>query len=272
MNWLEALFYGMFTGFSEFVPVSSRAHGSILRYLFGQEYDPLQAFMVRLGALLGLLVCCRQMLGKFLYEVRVTKRYSRTRSARGTLRGTYDLRLVKIAFVPMLLSLLFYSVGDSLENDRLMLSVFLVLNGIILFVTDHMRQGNKDARLMSGFDSIGIGVFSVFSAFPGLSRFGGNVVFAVVRGADKQHAVTWALLLSIPALILLMLMELISLLSGGWVLGSFLCYLFTAAGSFIGAYLGILLVRTLAVRAGFSGYAYYCWGVAVFCFVLYLIV
>lgn len=272
MNWLESLFYGLFTGFSEFVPVSSRAHGAILRYLFGQEFDSLQAVMVHFGALLGLFVCCRQMLGKFMYEMRVTKRYSRTRSARGTLRSTYDLHLVKIAFVPMLLTLLIYSAGDRWENSRLMLTVFLILNGIVLYITDHMRQGNKDAKMMSGLDSIGIGLFSIFCAFPGMSRFGGNMVFAVMRGADKQNAVTWALLLSIPALVLLILMELISVLSGGAVLAGFMCYLFTAAGSFLGAYLGILFVRMLAVRAGFSGYAYYCWGVAIFCFVLYLIV
>ena len=39
----------------------------------------------------------------------------------------------------------------------------------------------------------------------------------------------------------------------------------------IGARLGVILVRFLAVKTGFSGFAYYCWGAALFTFLIFLI-
>jgi hypothetical protein len=40
--------------------------------------------------------------------------------------------------------------------------------------------------------------------------------------------------------------------------------------AFVGSYLGITFIRFLAVKVGFSGFAYYSWGAALFAFILYL--
>ena len=51
---------------------------------------------------------------------------------------------------------------------------------------------------------------------------------------------------------------------------SFLCCITAALMSFIGAYLGICMIRFIAVRVGYSGFAYYSWGLALLTFILYL--
>ena len=59
MSWLENLVYGLFSGFSEFAPVSSRGHQSVLLKMFGSEFrDPVQDLVIHLFSLLA-AVCLR---------------------------------------------------------------------------------------------------------------------------------------------------------------------------------------------------------------------
>jgi hypothetical protein len=43
------------------------------------------------------------------------------------------------------------------------------------------------------------------------------------------------------------------------------------AAAFLAAWLGLTLLRFMAVRVGFSGFAYYSWGFALFTLLIYLI-
>ena len=51
----------------------------------------------------------------------------------------------------------------------------------------------------------------------------------------------------------------------------FKCIL-SVLGAGCGSYFGIMLMRFLAVKVGFTGFAYYSWGAALFSFVMYLVV
>ena len=47
MSWLESLIYGLVSGFSEFLPISSRAHQDLMLLLFGVEgHDPIRDMLV----------------------------------------------------------------------------------------------------------------------------------------------------------------------------------------------------------------------------------
>ena len=52
--------------------------------------------------------------------------------------------------------------------------------------------------------------------------------------------------------------------------GQIVPYILAGIAAFLGAYLSVILMRFLAVKIGFSGFSYYCWGAALFVFVLYL--
>ena len=128
---------------------------------------------------------------------------------------------------------------------------------------------------MSLLDSFLIGIAGSFSAFPGISRIGSTALAASARGADRQNTLNWALLLSIPALITHMGLDVFSMVANinavnFW--SSFFSYILAAAGTYIGGYFGILLMKFLTVRTGFSGFSYYSWGAALFTFILYLTV
>ena len=72
----------------------------------------------------------------------------------------------------------------------------------------------------------------------------------------------------------LMVYDLLGIVANGFGLSSvlaFVSYLFSAAAAFGGAMLGIKLMRQLAAGQGFSVFGVYCWGLALFTFILNLI-
>lgn len=274
MSLLQSVFYGLISGFSEFLPVSSQAHQAILLRLFGADVrEPLRDLLVHISVLLALLTGCRAMISRIQREKSLLSRGRRGR--RNITASTYELRLVRSATLPMLLVLLIYISTRTMESSMTALALFLTINGIILIIPEHCRQANKDARSMTGFDGILIGIFGGLSALPGISRIGAITSYGLLRGADKQCVINWALLLSVPALVLMSIVDLIfAFVSGvGPISFVIICgYILSAAAAYLGAYLSIIFIRFLTVRSGYTGFAYYCWGAALFAMILYLIV
>lgn len=262
MNILECFLYGLISGFAEILPVSGAAHQALLVRLFGVDGNPaLLNLLIHLAVMAVLIYSC-------LPEIRQL-RGTRVRGKR--LRTGADLRLVKTAAVPLLLGFFLVPYVHFLGETLPLLTLMLLLNGLILYFPSRVLRGNKDAGAMSGWDSLLIGLSGVLGVVPGISRIGALHSTASVRGAERQHGLKWALLLSIPALAVLLAMDLFALRNVGAVAGFFGSVLAAAAAG-AGAFLGIKLLRYLAVKTGFSGFAFYCWGAALFSFVIYLTV
>ena len=52
---------------------------------------------------------------------------------------------------------------------------------------------------------------------------------------------------------------------------TFLGYLLSAMGAFLGTYFGVAFIRLVVTNSDYSGFAYYDFGLALFSFALYLI-
>ncbi len=274
MSLLENTVYGFVSGIAEFLPVSSRAHQVLIRYLFGSTArDPFQDLLVHIGLILSILAACREI----LLRLRRQHKANAGRKRKIQLmdgKSVYDLRLIKTACIPLLLGLLLSFATDKLENNLLFLLAFLILNAVILLFADHSSHGNRDSRTMSALDGIAIGVLGSFSVLPGISRTGIIASYASLRGADSQNAAIWAVLLGIPALLFWTFFDLIGIFTFGISVASFsviLGYILAGSAAFCGGYIGISLLQAILSRSGFSGFAYYSLGTALFSFVLYLI-
>lgn len=274
MSFLESLIYGLISGLSEFLPVSSLGHQAIMLRLFGLgNREPARDVFVHIGILLALISACRVLFNHAMTKQRVT--ITSRRGRRVEYRSSYDLRLAKAAVIPLVLGFIVYFFVRTVEKNMATLALLFVVNGIIVLVPEYTRRGNKDGRFMSGWDSFAIGLFGAFSAFPGVSRGAAMNFYTSLRGADRGHALNWFLLLSVPALLLLILIDIINLFVlplGSVTFLGFLGYLVSAVAAFVGGHLGVSLMRYLSVHTGYVGFAYYSWGVAMFSFVLYLIV
>lgn len=275
MGILYSIIYGIVSGLAEFLPISAQAHQILLQRLFGKMHpEPMRDLLVHLGFFVTLLVACRGDIKHWISERRLLARSRHRRVNNAASHGMYDFRIVQTATVPLALVLILASVNSGGFTHYLYLALFFIINGIFLYIPEHIRQGNKDARHMTGLDGVLIGTLGGLSAFCGISRMGMCISAATLRGADKKNAVNWSLLLGIPALIILCVFDVIGIASVGLnsigVLDA-LGYMISALLAFGAGYGGISFMRFLAVRDSFSGFAYYSWGAAIFSVILYLI-
>ena len=151
--------------------------------------------------------------------------------------------------------------------------LMLLLNGIILFLQERMIHGNKDGNSMSQMDSYLIGIAGGFSVFSGISAIAMVMSVALARGADRKRAWNWALQLSIFVLATNCAMDLFTIFAGGASLpfwGNFLRYIITSVVVFGAARCGIALMGRMIYDNRLPIFAYYCWGAALFSFLLYL--
>lgn len=273
MNWLENFVYGLISGFARFMPISSTAHQAIFRTLCGfSQMDPLQNLLIDIALLAALITgfkpyfdAVRSNRSATVYRKR---RYQRTGSSD-------DLPVTKNALLPMLVIslILYYIVGSN--TSLLLISAALLANGIILFIPSRSLHGNKDGRSMSILDSCIIGTVAAFSALPGISGIGCTVSTAETLGADSRKSLQWAALLTTPMLIIKIFIDftLIFSANGATLIDfSFLGYLLSVIGAYIGGYTAIMIIDKITARNALSGFAYYSWGAALFTFILYLTV
>ena len=119
-----------------------------------------------------------------------------------------------------------------------------------------------------------MGFGGVAAAVPGISAIGTTTSIASVCGVDRTYGLNMALLMNMGITVGLMVYDVLGIASNGFGLSSFvalLSYLFSAAAAYGGAMVGIKLMRNLAEGKGFSLFGVYCWGLALFTFILNLI-
>ena len=272
MNWFEGFLYGLLSGLTEIMPVSSQAHQHILLRLFGmQKIDPIANLIVHLAVLLALYIGCRGMIYKLRRE---QKSLQRGRRHPADVRSSYDLKLIRTAIIPLILIMLCLIFTRHWQNNSLMIGLFAILNGLVIFLCERFPQGNKDSRYVSVLDAIVFGIMSSLAILPGISRIAVSMSYTTARGVDKTQSMNWAMILSIPAICVLCVFDIIGIAGGVVVAGGFSViagYILSAIGAFIGAYLCIFFLRTLVSRMNTAAFAYYSWGIALLIFVLFLI-
>lgn len=271
MNWIQSILYGLISGLTEFLPISSQAHQTVFRIISGTgSSNPLYQLLIHIGCLAAVISCSRSAL-EFFHRERKKHRTNRNYSYANAL----DSRVVKTAAAPLLIGILAIKLSGIVSDNLLIVSVLLLINGVILYIPERMLHGNKNAGAMSVLDSIMIGGLGMLSAFPGISQIGCTSSVAIARGADRQHALRWSLLLSIYALAAICCLDLFRLFSQGagpLNVMNIIYAFFSGCTAYLGGYTSIQLVRFLIVKTGLSGFAFYSWGTALFTFILYLTV
>ena len=273
LSWFESLIYGIVSGLTEFLPISAEAHRAVFLRLIGAADHPLLRFMVHLGTLLALLVTCAPILSKLNRERKLASVKKKRRKREPDTRSLTDIRFLRISAIALIVMFILYSSVHDLHERLWILAGFLIVNGILLYVPQFLPGANKDSRAMSSLDSMLVGLSGGLGVIPGMSRMGITTSVALMRGAEKRFALDSALLLSIPALGVLAIIDLIAAFSSvGLTFVVFLCCFTAGLSAFMSAFLGMYIMRFLAVRVGFSGFAYYSWGLSLFSFILYLMI
>ena len=274
MKWFQSLIIGFFSGIADILPVSAQAHKAVLLTLFGVEQEPpLLRMFIHIAVFCGLYMSCQQQILRMVRQQQLSKIPKHRRKRPVDLRILLDIRLLVTMLIPVILGFFFYQKATALYGKLAWIALFLVLNGVILYLPNILPSGNKDSRSLSRLEAVLMGLGGAVSVLPGVSSVGSMCSVGSVCGAERSYILNISLLMHMVITAGLIFFDFISLFTIGFgVVGfaGFLSCLLAAGAAFVGTYYGIKIMRAMAVNIGFSVFAYYSIGLAMMAFVLYL--
>ncbi len=202
MDILHAILLGIVEGVTEFLPVSSTGHLTIVEKLLGYEIDSpgITAFtaVVQIGAILAAVL----YFWKDIVRI-VTAWCKGIVSARD--RDSADYRMgwyIIIGSLPVaVVGLLFKD-----EIETVLRSMWFVVGGlivwsIVMLVADRKGTQQRADRDVTWKDALIIGSVQCLSLIPGVSRSGATIATGLFRGIDRVTATRLSFFLGIPALV-----------------------------------------------------------------------
>lgn len=274
LNWLESILFGFVSGLADILPVSAQAHKLILLKLFGVSTEPgLLRLLIHVSILGALYYNCLPQIVKILRARSLARIPKRKRKRPLDYRSLMDFRLWQTMILPVILVFFFYQQISALHSSLSLMAIFLFLNGMILYVPPFLPGSNKDSRTLSRVEGLLMGLGGAASVLPGISGVGAAVSVGSICGVERSYGLNMALLMNLAVTLGLIVFDVIRIVNMGMESLSFvilLSYIAAAAAAFFGTTVGVRVMRGLAAEKGFTPFAYYCWGVALFTFILNL--
>ncbi|HEY2825549.1 MAG TPA: undecaprenyl-diphosphate phosphatase [Gemmatimonadales bacterium] len=195
MTWWQGVVLGLAQGLTEFLPVSSSAHLTLIPWAFGWQ-DPGLAFDValHLGTLVALAIYFRRewvtLAGAGLSIVR--HRRIETPSERMVL-------WIIVATIPgAVAGVLFNKWAESTFRSPQLIAAALATLGVLLWLVDRTASQARKIDTMGWPSAIAVGVAQMFALVPGVSRSGSTITAARWLGFDREAAAVFSFMLSLP--------------------------------------------------------------------------
>lgn len=276
MNFFQSLIFGLFSGLSDIFPVSSQAHKTMMLKIFGVNSEsPLLRLFIHIGILAALYYCCSNQIMRITRQLRLARIPKKKRKRPVDQRTLMEFKLLRMIIIPVLLSLLAYNHTVAWGTKLQLMAVFLLINGLILFLPTLLPTGNKDARSMSALEGLLIGLGGATSVVPGISAVGSINAVASVCGAERTFAVNLSFIVNMVLTVALIAFDFAAIYAAGLEtlsISLLINYVISAAAAFGGAYFAIQTMRLMAANIGFNIFAFYSFGAALLSFMLYLMV
>ena len=276
MSYLTAIVMGLIQGIAEFLPISSSGHLAIFQNFFGMsdiEHDyMLFDVLLHLGTLIAVFVA---YWGDIVTLVKEFFTMVHLRRLPAGQHPDYPARrmivMLIVATLPLFLVLPVKDHVESLYSNTFFVGFALIVTGLMLFFSDRMRRGTKTERNATMLDAIIVGFGQALAVVPGISRSGTPIAVGMVRKFDREYAVRFSFLLSIPAVLGANILSLADALKSGTDWSLLPMYLVGVVVAAVSGYLAIRLLRYIAKKGSFGWFSYYCWGAGLVTLALSLI-
>lgn len=273
MNFISAILMGILQGVAEFLPISSSGHLALFQRFFGMEnFEGTQMFftvLLHFGTLISVFIVYWRDIVDMIREfcLAVVGLVRREEGGTPPPPAQRMVMLIVVATLPLFVMILFKDAIEALFANTLLVSCALIVTGFILFFSDRMARGRKNAKNATVVDALIVGAGQALAIIPGLSRSGTTISVGMMRGFDRSFAVRFSFLLSIPAVLGATVLELKDAIEAGIDTSMLPVYLVGVVVSAVVGYFAIRLVKSLADKGKFGKFAYYCWAVGLGSFI-----
>lgn len=274
MTAFHSFLLGLIQGAAEFLPISSSGHLAIAQNLLHLNAEIPEFFdvLLHLGTLLAVFAAYWRDIVEIIVEFfRGIGDIAHHRTPTPVPPARRTILLLIIASLPLFGVLPLRKTVRGLTDNMLFVGLALIVTGFLLFACDLVRKGRKTASNAGVLDVIVVGIGQLISTLPGISRSGMTISTGCFVGFEREFAVRFSFLLSIPAVLAANVLSLVEALEVGVDASQIPVYLVGVVTAAVVGYLCIRLLKFIAEKGRFGVFAYYCWAVGLFTLVMNII-
>ncbi|OGK11011.1 MAG: hypothetical protein A2W80_00955 [Candidatus Riflebacteria bacterium GWC2_50_8] len=250
---LTLIAQGIVQGISEFLPVSSSGHLTLMQYFFNFE-DPeanlLTTVALHFGTLLAVIYYFRADLIPY-FTVAGWRNPDRRKIATLVIIGSIPTAVIGLTFKKQF---------ESLFGNPSAVCVALFITGLLLLICEKFKQQENLQNIEEAplWKAVVVGFIQGLAITPGISRSGSTIATSLILGIKGEEAARLSFLLMIPAVSGATLLEIKKLAEAG--LPPTIDPMALAAGTLAAVITGFLALKLLVYmikKQKLSYFAYY---------------
>lgn len=206
MTYIQGIILGLAQGLSEFLPISSSGHLALLQYFFGISSENVLPFAVllHLGTLISVFIVYWKDIVALVKELgAVIKDIFTGKGLRINANPTRRLGfMIIVATIPTaIIGLLFNDLFNAMYLSLIAIGIGLLITGTILVIAERMGRNSKGIKEMKFRNAFFVGLMQGVAICPGISRSGSTLFGGLISGLNREFAVKFAFLISIPSIL-----------------------------------------------------------------------
>lgn len=207
MDIVTVIIQAVVQGLTEFLPVSSSGHLSVVQHITGIDGEAalILSIVLHVGTLAAVFAAFYKtifsMIKEFFLTIRdiFTGKFSWS-GMNGDRRMMFMVIIATVILVPFYLFKDFFT-GRQGDGDIVFEGVAFMFTAMLLFISAKCSKGEREGKDMTVKDAVTVGLFQCAALFPGVSRSGSTTAAGLMRGLSKETAVTYSFILGIPAIL-----------------------------------------------------------------------
>lgn len=206
MDIINVIIQAVVQGLTEFLPVSSSGHLSVIQHITGYTGDNALILMIvlHLGTLVAVFAAFWKTIWGMIKEFFLTigdifsGKFS-WKNMNSNRRMMFMVIIATLILVPVYFFKDFFTAREG-DGDIIFEGLAFMFTAVLLFLSDKCH-GTKTGEQMKVKDAITVGLFQCVALFPGVSRSGSTTTAGLFCGLNKSTAVSFAFVLGIPAIL-----------------------------------------------------------------------
>lgn len=287
---IKSIIMGIVQGIAEFLPISSDGHLALMKFILHMETDNGLLFDVLLhfGTLIAIFIAFWKdilelikegvgILGDFFINAgRGIKNLTGKKKAeyKKIIATPYRklVMLIIVATIPTgIIGVVFNDAVEAANETLLVPGLGLAFTGILLMIADRTKQGKKTAMEATYTEAGIIGTAQGFAILPGISRSGSTITACLLAGYDRDFAVKYSFIMSIPAVLGAVVFKVKDVSLSSIAQNDLVNYLI---GTIVAAVVGYISIKTMLIIVRgkkFKYFAYYCIAIGIIAVICYAV-
>lgn len=196
-HWLVAIILGIVEGITEFIPVSSTGHLLLTEQFLAPYLDPVAKKFFDTEIFNAVIQCGAMLAALPLFSTRLAtlKRWQEPENM------GYFLKMGLSFAITVVGALIMKKMGLRLPHEVQPIALALLIGGLLFVGVEWFLKGKQTTTEITWTLAVAFGLAQLVAvAFPGSSRSGCTILFALALGLGRSTATEFSFLLGVPTL------------------------------------------------------------------------